>query len=569
MTLLFLFILTGIYFALLTLQVLRRLAVWLGLMNQGPGDTLNGLQRRLLGADVEDEEVKNTLKAPFDPDVHHPPSYAPTTRPLDLGPGPALSDKIPLTLSTPSSSSAGLISRRPIDEMNQSLRSMKDVDKSLASAKLYESVIQDKDNAFASFTRDAWDRRLDQLKLRPARIYHKARESSPERAKVGTSLGDEGDERGALRVIPLDEVLIRENVPPARLEDWAGKTRKWMAEHIIHPLLQRIDQVDQSFEQVGLGHLGCKYAEGSSPLSSTPNPYAPSTTAGLFGSTSSFRPTTTTTFGTTTTLPQTQPPGLPQTLAHLISMAPNEPLVRERFNLERFLRIFDGEGQLLDRPWVLSQLRRLGEGMAMKNYTWESPHLGQSHPFFSSLRGGMAGRKEEARDKSPSDPSKSSSVDRANDGAKGKVSREGQGRTCQDGTLVVQLFCRYMDECMPSQDRSNPLDYPFTQAFFTRRGQPGSYGEDEGRWRLVGPRSPIQIQQVRSPEGRISFSLIHRGSDGSGEVWDMTVMRDGAFQVIALFIYVIVKEHAGYVGLLDVSWKGIDLAKIVQDMGRL
>lgn len=46
-------------------------------------------------------------------------------------------------------------------------------------------------------------------------------------------------------------------------------------------------------------------------------------------------------------------------------------------------------------------------------------------------------------------------------------------------------------------------------------------------------------------------------------------MRDGAFQVIALFIYVIVKEHAGYVGLLDVSWKGIDLAKIVQDMGRL
>jgi hypothetical protein len=73
----------------------------------------------------------------------------------------------------------------------------------------------------------------------------------------------------------------------------------------------------------------------------------------------------------------------------------------------------------------------------------------------------------------------------------------------------------------------------------------------------VGVRSVCQIKQIQKQPPH--YCLL---ADQS--CWDIHSARFNIFETIALFTYTIVQESAGYVGLLNIKNKSIQLANVLQ-----
>ncbi|KND03703.1 uncharacterized protein SPPG_01168 [Spizellomyces punctatus DAOM BR117] len=114
-----------------------------------------------------------------------------------------------------------------------------------------------------------------------------------------------------------------------------------------------------------------------------------------------------------------------------------------------------------------------------------------------------------------------------------------------DAQLVMHLFCRFMDEMMPGENFATYGNFPFSSKFFIPIGS------------KPGPSHTIQIRHYTKWPPH--FHVVVEGT-----VYDIYSGRNDVFHTVCLFAHYIREEASGYIGLLNVGGKAVELTSVVE-----
>ncbi|KAJ3089284.1 hypothetical protein HK102_006755 [Quaeritorhiza haematococci] len=348
------------------------------------------------------------------------------------------------------------------------------------------------------------------------------------------------------------QVLVAELNVESYIDEWTENMRKWLAVKVVGPLAKRIDEVDRLFKENGLEDLDCKsatYMSGIASAISMPPPPATTTSSSLFGaplgastgsalgttslfgapskttgsgtgfgfgtsSTSAFGKSTTssslfggstgsgglgTGFGKPATVGGPATTNKPQNLVQLVQSFPSQPIVYERMKLESYLTMFEYGC----RGYIVERIKTLAQGGCLSAYQW-------------------------------------------NGGGKYEGRAWNQDNHPTDAHLVMHLFCRFMDEKMPVAENAGALygSHPFSSKYFV-----GVDSKPD-----VTRSMQIRFYAKHPPH----FNLVVEKT-----IWDVYPKRNNVFQTLCLFAHYVKITSSGYLGLLNLGSKSVDLISVI------
>ncbi|KAI8900279.1 cytochrome B561, N terminal-domain-containing protein [Globomyces pollinis-pini] len=112
-----------------------------------------------------------------------------------------------------------------------------------------------------------------------------------------------------------------------------------------------------------------------------------------------------------------------------------------------------------------------------------------------------------------------------------------------DALLVMTLFCRFMDEKFPCEGFGPDPYHPFTNNYFLDS---------------LKPRQMSRIRIRQSTKSPPHFQLLV-----DNNILDVAMGRNNLFDTLSLFVYHIKIKDGGYLGLLNLGGKAIDLLSIL------
>ncbi|RUS28405.1 hypothetical protein BC938DRAFT_481926 [Jimgerdemannia flammicorona] len=336
--------------------------------------------------------------------------------------------------------------------------------------------------------------------------YHTATRSMPTTATVGKGDSAAG---GAGAILEPDKVLAKLKIEQ-HMHNWTHGMREWISNRVVIPLANRIDQVDADLEKEGWGYLNTTHA---SYFRCGPPPVAASTTAGSSTATGSGlfygsapRPSL---FGGSTfgNYGQPQPPQPPQSLMDLAQRFGTQAVVKERLKIEKYLNV-DGFSAN-SRDYVLERRWRGGPS------SWRS--RGTAAPTGGATAGLGARSYRQTRRNTQTRP-------------------------------------------FPAPDRNAPILHlhGLRHAHVRRGPTPNWKPPVRAQILRADPKKQIQIRQIKKSPPHF---LLNVGTT----TWDVYPKRNNVFQTLVLFTYYVQKEHNGYLGLLNLAGRAIDLVSVVED----
>ncbi|KAJ3203587.1 hypothetical protein HDU67_010104, partial [Dinochytrium kinnereticum] len=429
-------------------------------------------------------------------------------------------------------------------------------------------------------------------------------------------------------------VLNELNIEPY-IDGWTEKMRWWLAEKVVKPLTQRIDDVDAALRESGCEHLTCANATWTAglPLVAPPASGLGGSSmfggggggmmfgggggggggfggggGGLFGGKSGGG------FGMVGGAQSQQKPR-PASLYELLQQFGSNPMVLERIKLEHYLTV---PGEHTNRHDVIERIRVLSKGGGLSNYNWNAStpkstaintllnfFMPTGKPHDPTPTSTTAPTTTSTSTTSSTTTSSSSSLASATTttGATPATSTKKE-RVPTDAELVMHLFSRFLDERMPRNARSQPVPASggglggktvfgtsslsskgSSSGMFGGVGKGGTFGSltgggggdvgGGGGGSLLNtalfsdayvvdvdskpdPNRSIQIKQrVKSPP---RFCVVYRK-----EILEVFPNRNNVFQTLALFAYIVSVTSGGYVGLLHLGGRSIEMTKVVEE----
>ncbi|KAF9173154.1 hypothetical protein BGX20_003999 [Mortierella sp. AD010] len=114
-----------------------------------------------------------------------------------------------------------------------------------------------------------------------------------------------------------------------------------------------------------------------------------------------------------------------------------------------------------------------------------------------------------------------------------------------DSQIIMHLFMTYIDSAMPSHPSQVYDRFPFTYKHYV----PVDNKPD--------PTTALQIKQTsKNPP---NYSLVVEGS-----MWEVVPKRLNVWYTMVLFIYMVMKENAGYIGQINIGTQMIGLGDVVE-----
>ncbi|KAJ2160877.1 hypothetical protein GGF46_001934 [Coemansia sp. RSA 552] len=360
-------------------------------------------------------------------------------------------------------------------------------------------------------------------------LYQTATPASRASGREGTPGLSKDRSVGGVEYLEPHEVLEKYGVE-RDIFNWVENMHVWFVRHLLRPLCKQINELDSLFEQHGLGHLSCKNAvldkaaleqAQASKQQSSSNIFGSSFSGGGFGG--GFG----TSMGSTNVLshgPASQ--SVPQTLVELSMRYGELPQTKERMALEKYLLV---PGYTC-RDYIIQRVAALSQSSALPAYIFDG---GGSH-VPSGVSGSATGGASAASGAS------SLRLLPGEAGAAGQPWSATQHPT--DAQLLFHLFCTFMDQTMPPVQNTRR---PFTDRFVLQSE------------RKPNSNLPVQITMVSRKKPH--FCLVVKGC-----YYDVSANRNNLFLALILFVLIIKRECAGYLGLTNLGGKHVDLLSVTE-----
>ncbi|KAI9189939.1 hypothetical protein H9P43_001372 [Blastocladiella emersonii ATCC 22665] len=319
------------------------------------------------------------------------------------------------------------------------------------------------------------------------------------------------------------ETLAQWSVDENQLNVWIENLREWLALKVFQPLVADIRKVEAHLDEKGWQHLSIRNvvpAVDPAPVA----PVAAAPTSSLFGA----KPATTFTgFGTGTfgstgfgstafgAPKPAVPAGPPTSLNGLAQLSASDPLARLRVQLERYL--FLTQYPVTIRSYVLRRIGELASGSGLAAYRWDAGgHHEDGKPWTNALP--------------------------------------------TDAELVMHIFATWIDLQMPGAGAGVATFAPFSTKYVFAAEADAAAGAavaggaaapqpTEQRWALL-------LAKKSPPHFRVSQGKV---------VYDVFPKRSNLFATLALFTFLVRRDYASYIDMLDIGGNVIGLTDILTD----
>ncbi|KAF8975652.1 hypothetical protein BGZ46_008944 [Entomortierella lignicola] len=316
-------------------------------------------------------------------------------------------------------------------------------------------------------------------------------------------------QKDGLYVVGYSKVLKNLKVSEQQLDRWAFNLRKWLWNKVVKHVCSEMEIVDAELARQGLSYLDCKSATmfyASVPLPQNTVNGTSSTTAAAAPATQA--PLSSSLAWGAASIANTR---LPSAFATSQPQQPQLPTslqdLETRYGQSRivkqriYLESYLAVPGYANRKYVVERLQAMGP--LLSHFIWDSHGIAWD-----------GGKKAW----SPDLPS--------------------------DAQIIMHLFTTYIDSAMPSHPSQVYDRFPFTYKHYV----PVDNKPD--------PTTALQIKQTSKypPD----YSLVVEGS-----MWEVVPKRLNVWYTIVLFIYMVMKENAGYIGQINIGTQIIGLGDVV------
>ncbi|KAJ3397511.1 hypothetical protein HDU92_007174 [Lobulomyces angularis] len=302
---------------------------------------------------------------------------------------------------------------------------------------------------------------------------------------------------GGLVVKDPSDVLKELNIHDV-IDEWTEGIRRWLSLKVIVPLSKRIEVVDSEFKANNISEFNCLHCCTGLVSSTTSNSSISPTK----------HPAASSLFGVGNALApksslfgssQAQMPAN-QTNAKIGSFS---ELAQRYFHLPVVQERFKLENYLCVfdsscRGYIVNRINDLAQGGCLSSFNWNSGGSYLNRPFNSDL-------------------------------------------FPTDAQLLMSLFCTFLDASMPGENSAMLGSHPFLSKYFLSVDS------------KPDPSKSIQIRHYSKLPPH--YNLVVEGKT----IWDVYPKRNNVFQVIAIFCHYIRVTSNGYLGMLNLGGKSLNL----------
>ncbi|KAF9349429.1 hypothetical protein BGX26_012265 [Mortierella sp. AD094] len=317
-------------------------------------------------------------------------------------------------------------------------------------------------------------------------------------------------QKDGLYVVGYGKVLKNLKVSEHQLDRWAFNLRKWLWNKVVKHVCSEMEIVDAELARQGLSYLDCKSATmfyASVPLPQNTVNGTSSTAAAA--APAAPAPLSSSLAWGAASIANTR---LPSAFATTQPQQPQLPTslqdLEARYGESRivkqriYLESYLAVPGYANRKYVVERLQAMGP--LLTHFIWDSHGV--------TWDGGK-------KTWSPDLPS--------------------------DSQIIMHLFMTYIDSAMPSHPSQVYDRFPFTYKHYV----PVDNKPD--------PTTALQIKQTsKNPP---DYSLVVEGS-----MWEVVPKRLNVWYTMVLFIYMVMKENAGYIGQINIGTQMIGLGDVVE-----
>ncbi|KAG9063876.1 hypothetical protein KI688_003990 [Linnemannia hyalina] len=320
-------------------------------------------------------------------------------------------------------------------------------------------------------------------------------------------------QKDGLYVFGHSKVLKSLKVSEEQLDRWVFNLRNWLWDKVVKHVCSEMEVVDAELAKQGLSYLDCKsatmfYTSGPLPQNAT-NGNAASAAAAAAQPT--VAPMTNSLGWGAASIAN---PRMPSAFAPISSL-PQQPL------LPTSLQDLDaryGESPIVKQRMVL-ELYLAIPGFANRKYVVE--RLQAMGPLLSHFSWDSTGVTWEG----------------------GKKAWTQDLPT--DSQIIMHLFTVYMDLAMPAQPSQSYDRFPFSYKHYVPME--------------AKPDATTSLQIKQTAKYPPNYNLVVEGA-----MWEVIPKRLNVWYTLVMFIYMVMKEHGGYIGQINIGTRRVGLGDVVE-----
>ncbi|KAF9141628.1 hypothetical protein BGX30_004429 [Mortierella sp. GBA39] len=319
-------------------------------------------------------------------------------------------------------------------------------------------------------------------------------------------------QKDGLYVFGHSKVLKSLKVSEEQLDRWVFNLRNWLWDKVVKHVCSEMEVVDAELAKQGLSYLDCK----SATMFYTSGPLPQNATNGNAASAAAAAPPT--------VAPMTNSlgwgaasianPRMPSAFAPITSQ-PQQPL------LPTSLQDLDaryGESPIVKQRMVL-ELYLAIPGFANRKYVVE--RLQAMGPLLSHFSWDSTGVTWEG----------------------GKKAWTQDLPT--DSQIIMHLFTVYMDLAMPAQPSQSYDRFPFSYKHYVPME--------------AKPDATTSLQIKQTAKYPPNYNLVVEGA-----MWEVIPKRLNVWYTLVMFIHMVMKEHGGYIGQINIGTRRVGLGDVVE-----
>ncbi|KAF9926244.1 hypothetical protein FBU30_004139 [Linnemannia zychae] len=321
-------------------------------------------------------------------------------------------------------------------------------------------------------------------------------------------------QKDGLHVYGYNKVLKSLKVSEDQLDKWSFNLRNWLWNRIVKVVCSEMDEVDAEFAKQGLSYLDCKsatmfYTSGPLPQNATTNGSSASTTAAPAAPAAA--PMANSLGWGAASIASAR---LPSAFGPAVTQ-PQQPQMPTSL---QDLDIRYGQTPIVRRRMVL-ELYLAIPGFANRKYVVE--RLKALGPLLSHFSWDSTG-----------------------------VTWEGGRKTWTqdlptDSQIIMHLFTVYMDLAMPPQPSQSFDRFPFSYRHYVPME--------------AKPDATTSLQIKQTAKYPPNYDLVVDGA-----MWEVVPKRLNVWYTLVIFIFMVMKEHGGYIGQINIGTRAVGLGDVVE-----
>ncbi|KAF9096505.1 hypothetical protein BGX29_008547 [Mortierella sp. GBA35] len=298
-----------------------------------------------------------------------------------------------------------------------------------------------------------------------------------------------------------------------QLDRWVFNLRKWLWNKIVKHVCSEMEEVDAEFTKQGLSYLDCKsatmfYTSGPLPQNATANGNAASTTA------APAAPAAPLTNSLGWGAASIANPRAPSAFGPAITQPQQPQLPTSLQDLDArygqlpivrrrmILELYLAIPGFANRKFVVERLQAMGP--LLSHFSWDSANVTWEN-----------GKKPWSQD------------------------------LPTDSQIIMHLFTVFMDLAMPAQPSQSFDRFPFSYKHYVPM---------ESK-----PDATTSLQIKQTAKYPPNYNLVVDGG-----MWEVVPKRLNVWYTLVLFIYMVMKEHGGYIGQINIGTRAIGLGDVVE-----